>query len=149
MTLLEDIKAERDQVSTEIRSVAQLVYLEMTGVIKEQQGCRPVVAAIVQGQMELHFPTWNTPREKAIAFASISEGLQAREASAAVTAFSSSLTTPGAPKPERAAVIMIQTHDWSQMDVHPYHIEEDNVVWTESFTADSIESPLVDISCAN
>ena len=149
MSLLEDIRAERAQTSNEIRSLARLVFVEMCSNVNESHGCRPVVAALVDGQAELHFPTWNTEFERSAAFDSISKGLIERQAQAAVTAFSARLSTDSNEVIDKAVVVIIQTHDWRQMNVYPYIPKQTGVEWTKPFIVDEIDSPLVEISCAN
>ncbi len=148
MSLLQDIQAERDATADVIRSFAQMMFAEMRDAIKSDQVCRPVVLGMIGDQTELHFPTWNSPREKDAAFASISDGLQERQATGAICAFSATVSQD-AKSPEQALVVMVHTLDWKKMLVQPYSITDTRVVWKEPYIADSFDTPLIEISCAN
>ena len=149
MSLLEDIRAERAQTNNEVKSLARLVLIEMCTSVKERGTIRPVVAALVDGQAELHFPTWHTDSQQEAAFASISEGLADREAQGAVTAFNGSLTTTDGEAIDSAIIIVTQTYDWTVTTIYPYVSKKSGVAWKEPFTVDDAHSPLVDIFCAN
>jgi len=146
--LLEDIQAERDQIEAEVRSMAQLVLLEMCSSIKEWHGCRPVVAALVEDQTELHFPTWSTPMEKIHKFDNISQGLSDRQASGTVVGYGGTLHDTNGKK-LTAAVLIIETPHDRVMLVRPFSITEDDLEWDTPFATLDFKSPLTGVFCAN
>ena len=148
MSLLKDIKAEREQVTENVRSLAKLMFMEMSETVEAHHKVRPVVAALVGGMTELHFPTWRNDTEKVCAFASISAGLLERSADAAICAFTGSMIYEST-NAQPALVLMVQTHDWKEMVVQPYDLENSEVTWLEPYTITDFDSPLIEISCAN
>ena len=148
-SLLEDIQAENAITIDEARSLAGLVLVEMCGSIKTTHTCRPVVAALVGNQTELHFPTWDTTEEKDQVFDSINTGLVERDASATVCAFAGTYTPDSNSTPMKAVIILVNAPGWRQMMIQPFEIKEDDITWQEPFFADDFESPLTEISCAN
>lgn len=148
MSLLEDVKAEREQVTENVRSLAKLMFMEMSETVEAHHTVRPIVAALVGGMTELHFPTWRTDNEKVSAFANISAGLTERSADAAICAFTGSMIFENTDT-QRALVLMVQTLDWKEMVVQPYDLIKDKVTWLEPYTVTDFETPLIEISCAN
>ncbi len=148
MSLLEDIQADHDQLSVEISSLAQIVFLEMCDAVKVDHGCRPVVVGMVDDQTELHFPTWRTDSERSAAYANISDGLTEREALGAICAFSGTISTEDEERLQ-AVIVMVHTLGWKKMMVQPYRIRENHVQWREAYITEDFDSPLLDFSCAN
>lgn len=149
MSLTQDIATEREEVNEEIRTLAGLILLEMCGSIKVSGMCRPVVAAVSDHQTELHFPTWNNIREKNLVFAEISADLMEHDVDGTVCAFAGTYKDND-ERVTKAVILLMQTPDWKQMDIHPFYVNQENeLVWTDPVTIDDFESPLIDMSCAN
>lgn len=148
MSLLEDIRADREQTDNNVRSMAQLMLLEMCCSIKDQHRCRPVVAAIVGDQTELHFPVWRNLNEKRSAFAVISQNLAERHADGTIVGYGGTINADS-DSPLDAVILMLETQSDRVMMVRPYRITEDDVEWTEPFVTTNFDSPLTNVFCAN
>lgn len=149
MSLTQDIATEREEVNEEIRSLAGLILTEMQGSIKVSGMCRPVVAAVVDHQTELYFPTWNNIREKDLVFAEISSDLIEHNTEGSVCAFAGTYEADD-EEATKAVILLIQTPDWRQMEIYPFYVNKENeLIWSDPVTIDEFESPLIDMSCAN
>lgn len=148
MSLLEDIQADHDNITDEICSLAGMILVETCGAIAQDGRCRPVVAAIINNQTELRFPTWDNNAQKNRIFARISEELEEANADGTVCAFAGTYN-PDEGKPTKAVIMMIQTAGWKQMKILPFKIKGNEVTWQEPIHTNNFESPLIRMSCAN
>lgn len=124
MTLLEDIRAERQELSEEIRDLATTLSTKARQSVAATGVCPPVAAAIVGVDQQLYKLSWRSAHERAKVFEGLNSQLAEDNATGSIIAI------PGNLDPYEAIIVITRAPGWKEMKIYPYvHDPDGQLHW--------------------
>ncbi len=157
MTILEDIRREQGEIDASAREVANYLTEQARSKVGYGEKVRPIVAALVDGQTELFFPTWSNDYDRHKVFTDLNTQLDEKPVDATVIAYGATYIERAIdpqevrdhPESLSAVIVTIRTGSLQEMVIHPYRETEDAVLWVNPVIVDSFTNSLIHQPCVD